>query len=52
MVVDTLSRIMYKMSFTVLEKSLLQEIKEAQLEDLYVHKIRSKLQSCIDISEK
>ena len=28
-VADTLSRIMYNMSFTILENSLLQEIKEA-----------------------
>ena len=32
-VVDTLSRMMHNMSFTVLENSLLQEIKEAQQEE-------------------
>ena len=32
-VVDALSRIMNTMNFTILEKSLLQEIQEAQQED-------------------
>ena len=42
-VADALSRIMYNMSFTVLENSLLQEIKEAQLMDLYAQTVRSRL---------
>ena len=50
-VVDALSRVMYTMSFTLLDNSLLQEIKEAQEEDPYAHQVMSKLKSCIDIGE-
>ena len=50
-VADALSRIMYNMSFTVLENSLLQEIKEAQITDLYAQIVRSRLESNMDTSE-
>ena len=35
---NTLSRLMYTMSFTILDNSLLQEIKEAQLAALMCSK--------------
>ena len=34
-VVDALSRIVHTMSFTVLERSLLQDIKDVQKDDLF-----------------
>ena len=39
-VADALSYIMYQMRFTVLESSLLQEIKEAQLHDAHLEVVR------------
>ena len=44
-VVDALSRMMYNMSFTVLENSLLHKIREAQKEDYYTQKARLTLKS-------
>ena len=43
---------MNHMSFIVLENSLLQEIKEAQLDNPYAQQARSKLDACIEVSEE
>ena len=45
-----LSRIVHTMSFTILESSLLQDIKEAQLEDLFAQQVRSTIESAESIS--
>ena len=49
-VADALSCIVHNMSFTVLESSLLQDIKEAQLEDLFAQQVRSAIDSAESIS--
>ena len=50
-ITNALSRVMNNMSFTILENSLLQEIKEAQLDDPYAQQVRSRLQFSMDTSE-
>ena len=48
-VADALSRIVHTMSFTILESSLLQDIKEAQKEDLFAKQVWSTLESAESI---
>lgn len=50
-VADALSRIVNNMSFTVLENSLLQEIKEAQQQDPYAQKVKARLESRMNNDE-